>query len=320
MLRANGVLDLEEIALVHHLQDQLLDVVGLVGVVGDQRIERGLGSVGAVLGRQLGHARLVVGGQEVEQPAHLQQRLDIVLVGAVGDRGLGRVHARAAQLLGRHRLVGHGLHHVGPGDEHVARVLHHEDEVGHGRRVDVAARARSHDDGDLRDDAGRQHVAQEHLAVAAERRHAFLDARPAGVEEADDGRAVLQRHVLDLGDLAGVRLRQRAAEHREVLGEDVDDAAVDGAPARDHAVAGDLGLLHAEVGAAVLDVHVELLERVVVHEQADALAGRELAALVLGVDARLAAAQARFRPPPLQFLQHFLHLSRPVFAALRQSA
>src|SRR5258708_3419603 len=33
----------EEVALVDHLQDQLLDVVGLVGVVGDQGVERGLG-------------------------------------------------------------------------------------------------------------------------------------------------------------------------------------------------------------------------------------------------------------------------------------
>ena len=41
-----GFLDLEEVALVDDLQDQLLDVVGLVGVVGDQRVERGLDAVG----------------------------------------------------------------------------------------------------------------------------------------------------------------------------------------------------------------------------------------------------------------------------------
>ena len=152
-------------------------------------------------------------------------------------------------------------------------------------------------------DAGGQHVAQEHLAVAAERRHALLDARAAGVEQADDGRAVLQRHVLDLGDLLGVRLRQRAAEHGEVLGEHVDDAAVDGAPAGDDAVAGDLGLLHAEVGAAVLDVHVELLEGALVHQQLDALARGELAALVLGIDARLPAAEPGLGAPPLQLVR-----------------
>ena len=42
--------------------------------------------------------------------------------------------------------------------------------------------------------------------------------------------------------------------------------------------------------------------------------------LTLGVDAHLPAAHARLRPPALQFLQHFLHVSRPVYAALRHSA
>ena len=84
---------------------------------------------------------------------------------------------------------------------------------------------------------------------------------------------------------------ERAAEHGEVLGEHEHGAAVDRAPAGDHAVAGDLGLLHAEVDGAVLDEHVELLERALVEQQLDALARGELAALVLRLDARLAAAQ-----------------------------
>src|SRR5690606_11266512 len=126
--------------------------------------------------------------------------------------------------------------------------------------------------------------------VAAERVDALLDARTAGVEHADDRGAVLERHVLDLHDLLGMRLGERAAENGEVLGEDVDDAAVDGAPAGDDAVAGGLRLLHAEVGAAVLDEGIELLEGVLVHQELDALAGGQLAALVLRLDAGNAAA------------------------------
>ena len=217
------------------------------------------------------------------------------------------MHARAAEFLRGHRLVGDGLHHVGPRHEHVARVLDHEDEVRHRRRVDVAAGARSHDHADLGDDARRQGVAKEHFAVAPERRHALLDACAAGVEYADDRRAVLQRHVLYLGDLPGVRLRKRPPEHREVLGEHVDDAAVDGAPAGDDAVARNLDLLHPEVGRAVLDVHVELLEAVFVHQQLDALTRRQLAALVLRVDAGLAAAETSGGSPTLEFLDHVLH-------------
>ena len=44
-----------------------------------------------------------------------------------------------AQFLVGDVLVGDGFHHVRPGDVHIAGVAHHEDEVGHRRRIDVAA-------------------------------------------------------------------------------------------------------------------------------------------------------------------------------------
>ncbi len=105
-----------------------------------------------------------------------------------------------------------------------------------------------------------------------------------------------------------MRLGERAAEHREVLGEDEHRAAVHRAPAGDDAVAGDLrALVHAEVGRAVLDEHVELLERVLVHQKFDALARGQLAALVLRVDARLSAAEPRVRAPGFQLFENVLH-------------
>ena len=183
----------------------------------------------------------------------------------------------AAELFGGHRLVGDGFDDIGAGDEHIAGVAHHEDEIGHRRRIDVAARAGAHDQRDLRDDAGGQHIALEHFAIAAERRHALLDARAASVEQADDRCAILQRHILHLGDFLRVRLAKRTSEHREILGEDEDGAAIHRAPAGDHAVAGDFGLLHAEIGAAMFDEHVEFLERSVVEQQFDAFARGQLA-------------------------------------------
>ena len=96
-----------------------------------------------------------------------------------------------------------------------------------------------------------------------------------------------------LHDLGGVRARERAAEHGEVLGEHVDEAAVDRAPAGDDAVAGDFGFLHAEFVAAVFDEHVELLEAAFVEQEFDALARGELALGVLGRVALLAPALAR---------------------------
>ena len=218
------------------------------------------------------------------------------------------MHRGAAEFFGGDDLVGHGFDHVGPGDEHVARVAHHEDEIGHGRRIDVTAGARAHDHRNLRDDARGEHVALEHLAVAAERGDAFLDAGAAGIEQAYDRRAGAHRHVLDLDDLLRVRLGQRAAEHREILGEHEHGAAVHRTIAGDDTVARDLLLLHAEVDRAVLDEHVELLERILVHEQFDALAGRELAALVLRLDARLAAAGPRCLAPRFELVDNVFHI------------
>ena len=83
----------------------------------------------------------------------------------------------AAQLLLGDLLVGHGLDDVGAGHEHVAGVLHHEDEVGDGGGVDGAAGAGAQDGRDLGHDAGGQGVAQEDVGVAAEGGHALLDAR-----------------------------------------------------------------------------------------------------------------------------------------------
>src|SRR5262249_34933140 len=104
-------------------------------------------------------------------------------------------------------------------------------------------------------------------------------------------------------------LRQRAAEHGEILGEGKDGAAIDGAEAGDDAVAGNLALLHAEFVGAVLDEHVELLERGAVHQQFHALARGELAALVLRVDARLAAALPCASAPRFELVDNVFHQS-----------
>ncbi len=221
------------------------------------------------------------------------------------------MHRGAAELFGGHDFIGHGLHHVGAGDEHVAGVLHHEDEVGHRRRIDVAAGARAHDDGDLRDHARRNDVAAEHIGIACERSDALLDARAAGVIEPDDRRPRLHRHVLQLCDLQRVGLGQRAAEHGKILGEHESLASVDGAPAGDDAVAGDLVLFHAEFGGAVLDKHVEFLERTLVEQQLDALPRGQLAAGVLRLDALFAAAELCAGAAFFEGIQDVFHATFP---------
>ena len=101
------------------------------------------------------------------------------------DTRLGGVGHGATELLQSHLFTGDGLDHVGASDEHVAGVVHHEDEICHGRAVDRTTRAGSHDDGDLRDDARGLHVAAKDAAVRIKRHHAFLDARAGAIIESD---------------------------------------------------------------------------------------------------------------------------------------
>src|SRR3546814_1339089 len=88
-----------------------------------------------------------------------------------------------------------------------------------------------------------------------------------------------------------------------------DQPPVDGAVASHHAVAGDFLLLHAEVEAAVLDIHVPLLEGALVEQDLQALARGQLALGVLRLDALLTAADRRLRAHRLEPLKYVLHRS-----------
>src|SRR5690348_3620708 len=158
------------------------------------------------------------------------------------------MHRRAAKLLSRDHFIGHRLHNVGAGNEHVAGAAHHEYEVSHSRRIDVTAGARAHNDADLRDHARGYDIALEDLTVTAKSRDTFLDTCTAGIKQADDRASRLHRHVLHLDDLLRVRLRKRATEHGKVLGKEVNGPAVDRTPAGDNAIAGNLRFFHAEFG------------------------------------------------------------------------
>ena len=270
--------------------DYVFDVVGLVRLLGDDRVERGVGAVdriGAGLARRVVE---IVRRHEAQQLAHHGEALGVVVRQKVRYAGDLVVRHRAAELLFGDFFVRDRLDHVRPGDEHVRSLVDHQDEVGDRRRIDGAAGARAHDGGNLRDDSAVQGVAQKNVGVSGERHHAFLNARAAGVVQADHGRAHLCGEVHDLDDLGGVGFGERSAEDGEVLGEDEDEAAFDASVAGDEAVAVDLLLGHAEVVAAVRDQLVGLFEGAVVEQELDALAGRHLAFFVLALAALRSAA------------------------------
>ena len=195
----------------------------------------------------------------------------------------------AAEFLSRDFLSRDRLDDGRARDEHLARALHHEDEVRQSRAVDSAASARSHDDGNLRDNARSRRVAVEDAGIAGECVNGFLDAGAARIVDADARCAHLHREILNLPDLVRVLLAERAARDREVLSKCVDEAAVNRAVARDNTVGREILFLHAEVRAAMLHEHIEFDERAFIKELLEALAGRVLALRMLLVDALLAA-------------------------------
>ena len=292
-------LHFQEFAVVEHRLDHLVHVVRLVGRVRDQRVERQVIVGDIKVADDRVHHRVV----EIVRWQVPEQRLDVVdrvvLVGGqvVRVARLRVVGTRAAQLLHRDVLAGDRLDHVRAGDEHVRGLVDHDGEVGECRGVDGAARARAHDERDLRDHAGRADVAEEDLAVQAERDDALLDARAAGVVDADDRAAVPHRHVHHLDDLLAEYLAERAAEDREVLREHADRPAVDGAVPGHHAVAVWPGLGHAEVRRAVPGELVEFDERTLVEQHVDAFAGGLLAPGVLLFHGAGGAGMHRFVDP-----------------------
>ncbi len=105
--------------------------------------------------------------------------------------------------------------------------------------------------------------------------------------------------------------RDRAAKHREILTEHIDLTPVDRAPARNHTVTGRLLLLHAEIGAAMGDEHVELFKAVFVEQELHPLTCRQFATAVLRIDPLLAASQTCSGAAVLQLGQNILHGAVP---------
>ena len=232
--------------------------------------------------RPVGWLLAVVRREIREQLAHLRERLVLGVGDEVRDATSLVVHVRTAELLECHLLTGRHLDDVRAGDEHIADLAHHEDEVGHRRRVHRAAGARTDDQRELRNDAACLDVAVEDLRVPGQRDDALLDARTTGVVDADARAPGPQREIHDLGDLLGKDLAERATEDRRVVAEHEHLPAPDRSPPCDDPVATDTPVAHVEVGGAMQREHVELGEGAGVEETVDALARRELALGVLG--------------------------------------
>ena len=307
---------LVELAVVDEAADDILHVVRCVRVVRHDRVEALVLTVRIVARLHARRLLHVVAREEGEQVADLLDAVLIVLRRKVCDAGAGVVRHRTTELLRRDLLRRDGLDDGRARDEHLARVLHHVDEVCERRAVDRTARAGPHDDGDLRNDARCLRVAVEDAAVARECIDCLLDACAARIVDADAGCPHLHGEVHDLPDLMCVLFAKRAALDREVLCECVDETAVNRAVARHNALAGQFFFLLSKIGAAMAHEHVELDEGVLIKQQVQALTRGEFALAVLFCDALFTTALHEmlfFRQHQLNFFLDCGHSIPPVY-------
>ena len=224
----------------------------------------------------------------------------------MGHAALGGMDGGTAQFFLGDLFADDALDDSRAGQEHIRGILDHQGKIGQGGGVDGSAGAGSENAGNLRDHARSQNVPFENLAVSGQGVNSFLDACAAGIVQPDDGSAVADSHVHHLADFLGHGLGERPAGNREVLGEHIDQTAVNRAAAGHDAVTVVVLLVHAEMGAAVLYEHIIFFETAFVQKQGDAFPRCELAFLMLGFHAFLSAAQPGFGPPVDQFLDVLL--------------
>ncbi len=95
----------------------------------------------------------IIGGQETQQFADAHQRLLLVIAHKMGHTAFAAVSLGASQFFLAHLFVGHGLHHIRSGDEHVALLFHHKNEIGQCGRIAGTSGARTQNGGNLGDNS-----------------------------------------------------------------------------------------------------------------------------------------------------------------------
>jgi len=291
----------QEGAAVHDIRNGIVHGIRHTRIHGDQLVEAFVHAGDQVAGigkRGIFH---VVVGEITEHLAHGCQCLLVGGGGQVCQPADGVVRHGSAEGFGVHFLVRDGLDHIGSGEEHVGLFLHHDDDVRQSGRVGGTTGAGSHDHADLRDNPGVLGVAPEDFGISAQAANTFLDARPTGVNQANNGSAVAHRQVHHLADLVGLHFTQRTALDSKILGIDVHRPPINPAKASDHAIAGGFVRLGAGFIVPLDDKGFHLLEGAGVQQDVHPLAGSQLALGMLGSNSFFAAALAGFGAHLAQF-------------------
>ena len=188
------------------------------------------------------------------------QKLFFVFAGELSHAAFARMHLRSSQMLLVHVLSGNAFDYGGTGKEHIGSPLNHENEVRQGGGVHRSSGTWAHDGRNLRDYSACENVPFEYLTISGQCVYSFLYAGSSRVVDADAGYSRLQCHVHDLAYFLRHGFAQRPSVHRKVLGIDIYEPSVYGAPARNDTVSVYMVRVHPEVSAPVADERIEFFE------------------------------------------------------------
>ena len=253
-------LQLKKVTLVRHFYNQLFHVVGLIRVIGNQRIQRCFGSICRVFRWPDRWFLLIVGWQECDKTAQLDKGLHIIFKRQVRHAGFGRMGDCPSELLRGDRLMGHGFHYLGTGHKHIGAVFDHKNKVCDGGRIHRPTRTGTHDHGNLWNDTGRHDIALKHVGIATQGGHTLLNTCTTGIIQPYNRRTHFHGVVHQLTDFFCMGFRQGTTKNREVLAKYKHQPTIDGTVANDHTIAGNMLLFHAKIGTAMLDKHIPLLK------------------------------------------------------------
>ena len=209
---------------------------------------------------------------------------------------LAGVNCGTTQLLLGHGLAGNRFHHGRTGQEHIAGLIDHYGKIGKRRGVHGSAGTRSHYNADLRDYAAGEDIALENLAVARQRIDALLNTGTAGIVEPDEGSTHFNGCVHYLAYLLGHGFAEGTSVNRKVLSINEYKPAIYSALSGYYTIAVGMRCIHSEVGAAVLDKHIEFFKTARVKQLGNTLARSELSFGVLRLDTFLTATESRTLP------------------------
>ena len=172
-------MNLQELAIVNNRRDNLIHVVGHVGIVGDKFVEGILFAVNRVCTFLHWSFLHIVLRNILEQFANQSRKFFFCLSCEMSHTANTAVHTSATQIFLTYVLTRHCLYHFRTSKEHITNAFQHHNKVGQSGTIYSTTSTRTADTRNLRNHTARFNIALENLTKARQRVDTFLDARTA---------------------------------------------------------------------------------------------------------------------------------------------